>query len=86
MEIKLKGIPAIVVIVAIAGFVVWQNQHIQNDPAINEKLQENVEFQLFSELAGGIEQDSKAIQAALKEGDRALAKAKSQNVLQRKVK
>ena len=85
MEIKLKGLPAIILIIAFAMFFVWSNLRLQNDVEINDKLRENVQFQLLSKLSGGTESDSQAIQTALQKGDRKQAESLSRNVLKRKV-
>jgi len=81
----LKGIPAIILILVLAGGYVGYRLFLQNDLEVNPQLHSQIETQLTTELAGGITRDLDAVEVALKKGDKEQAEAFAQRALQRKV-
>lgn len=85
MEIKLKGIPALLAgIVLVAGFLGYRaflHQDLEASPEVRQLL----ELQLASEIAGSITADTEAIRERLDQGDPEAATALAAGTLQRRV-
>lgn len=85
MEIKLKGIPAILAVIALAfGFVGYRaflHSTLPDDPKVRQEL----ELNLMSEIAGGIMADADEIRAKIDSGDNEGATAIAEGTLKRKV-
>lgn len=85
MEFQLKGWPAVIVVVLAVGVVIGYRIHLHSNPEISAELEKKLEFDLMTELAGGISADAEAIDAALQRGDTRRAEQIGQDMLKRKV-
>ena len=85
MEIKLKGIPAILAAILLAvGFVGYRSflySSLPNDPKVRQQL----ELQLMSEIGGSIVADADEISAKIAAGDQAGSTAIVEGTMKRKV-
>jgi hypothetical protein len=85
MEIKLKGIPAILAaVLLVVGFVGYRallHSTLPDDPKVHRQL----EFHLMSEISGSIVADSEKISAKIATGDQAGATVITEGTLKRKV-
>lgn len=85
MEIKLKGIPALLAgLVLVAGFIGYRaflHQDLEASPEVRQLLEQH----LSSEIAGAIVADTEAIRERMEQGDNEGASALAAGTLQRRV-
>ena len=85
MEIKLKGLPAVLVaILAIGGFVGYR-MFLQRDLALSDKVRREIKLSLTSEISGAISRDAEGVTQALDRGDKASAAKLAQRMRSYKV-
>lgn len=80
----LKGIPAIILILLLAGGYVGYRLYLQEDLEGNPQLRSQIETQLRVELSGGMSRDLDAVETALQKGDKDQAEAFAERAMQRK--
>ncbi len=69
MELKLKGNPAIIVVVVIVAGLIGYRIFFQSDLSGSPELRQQLETNLMSEIAGDIMADAKAMKDAIDRGD-----------------
>lgn len=85
MELKLKGIPAIIAVILVIAGVIGYRIFLQADLPKDPEVRRQLELNLMSEIAGDIIADTEAIEQAIASGDEKTASALAEGLLKRKV-
>lgn len=85
MELKLKGIPAIIAVVVIVAGLIGYRIFLQSDLSESPELRQQLETNLMSEITGDIMADTKAMKDAIDRGDNETASDLATDSLKRKV-
>ena len=85
MELKLKGIPAIIAVVVIVAGLIGYRIFLQSDLSESPELRQQLETNLMSEITGDIMADTKAMKNAIDRGDNETASNLATDSLKRKV-
>jgi hypothetical protein len=85
MEIKLKGIPAILAAVVLIGGMVGYRAFLHSTLPDDPKVRQELEIHLVSEIAGAITADTEKIRARMDSGDNEGAAKLAEGILKRKV-